>query len=102
MDVPQRDAAIWAPTLATGKEGGKELDCFLPWRSSHRGSSLSSSSGHSGAMSVCFRSLRREPNELRDAAVGRKDSMQIVSVPLFHALMLPYLSDGVTDRWQAG
>lgn len=26
--------------------------------------------------------------------------MQIACVPLFHALMLPYLSDGVTDRWQ--
>lgn len=26
--------------------------------------------------------------------------MRIACVPLFHSLMLPYLSDGVTDRWQ--
>lgn len=26
--------------------------------------------------------------------------MRIASVPLFHGPMLPYLSNGVTDRWQ--
>lgn len=53
MNALRREAVIWPPTLATGKEEGKELDCFLPQRRSHRGSSLSPSSGRSGALSVC-------------------------------------------------